>query len=362
MSVVKHGAQDYSRRDQLDSHMLRRALKRITEPTAAEEALFLEQQRAAVTLNSIGDAVLSTDLEGLVTYLNPVAERLTGWSRGEALGRPLEDVFQIIDATTRESVCNPLGQAIQLDRIVGLTPNCLLIRPDGIEVAIDDSASPIHDRNGQIIGAVIVFRDVSEARAMAQQAIHLSQHDFLTDLPNRPLLNDRLTQAIALARRRGHFLALLFLDLDRFKHVNDSLGHAIGDLLLQSVARRLVTCVRSSDTVSRQGGDEFVILLPEIERADDAAATAQKIIAAVAEPHDVANHRMHVTVAIGISIYPDDGRNAETLLKGADTAMYHAKAIGRNAYQFFEQAMDARTVGRRTTDTLSGAAETSPAG
>ena len=162
---------------------------------------------------------------------------------------------------------------MQLDRIVGLTPNCLLVRRDGLETAIEDSASPIHDRAGQVIGAVIVFKDVSEARAMSLQAVYLAQHDFLTDLPNRMLLNDRLTQAIALARRHGHRLAVLFLDLDRFKHVNDSLGHVIGDTLLQSVARRLVTCVRSSDTVSRQGGDEFVVLLSEIEHADDAAAT-----------------------------------------------------------------------------------------
>ncbi len=237
--------------------------------------------------------------------------------------------------------------AIQLDRIVGLTPNCLLIRRDGLETAIEDSASPIHDRGGQVIGAVIVFKDVSEARAMSLQAVYLAQHDFLTDLPNRMLLNDRLTQAIALARRHGHRLAVLFLDLDRFKHVNDSLGHVIGDALLQSVARRLVTCVRSSDTVSRQGGDEFVVLLSEIEHADDAAASAQKIIAALVAPHDVAHHQLHVTVTIGISIYPDDGPDAETLIKCADTAMYHAKESGRNNYQFFEPDMNARAVERQ---------------
>ena len=226
-------------RDHLDSYTLPRALERIIERKAADEALFFEQQRAEVTLNSIGDAVLSTDVQGNVTYLNPVAERMTGWPRQEALGRPLAEVFQIIDATTREPARNPMDQAIQLDRIVGLTPNCLLVRRDGLETPIEDSASPIHDRGGQVIGAVIVFKDVSEARAMSLQAVHLAQHDFLTDLPNRMLLNDRLTQAIALARRHGHRLAVLFLDLDRFKHVNDSLGHVIGDTLLQSVARRL---------------------------------------------------------------------------------------------------------------------------
>jgi PAS domain S-box-containing protein len=187
MQAVERGAQDYLQRDRLDSYTLPRVLKRIIERQAAEEALFFEQQRADVTLNSIGDVVLSTDIPGNVTYLNPVAERMTGWTRQEALGRPLAEVFQIIDATTREPARNPMDQAIQLDRIVGLTPNCLLIRRDGLEAAIEDSASPIHDRGGQMIGAVIVFKDVSKARAMSLQAVYLAQHDFLTDLPNRML-------------------------------------------------------------------------------------------------------------------------------------------------------------------------------
>ena len=201
-----------------------------------------------------------------------------------------------------------------------------------------------------MIGAVIVFKDVSKARAMSLQAVYLAQHDFLTDLPNRMLLNDRLTQAIALAQRHGQRLAVLFLDLDRFKHVNDSLGHAIGDTLLQSVARRLVTCVRRSDTVSRQGGDEFVVLLSEIDHTDDAAVSAQKIGAALVAPHEVAHQQLHITATIGISIYPDDGPDAETLIKCADTAMYHAKEGGRNNYQFFEREMNARAVERQSIE------------
>lgn len=344
---VKRGAQDYLQKTHLDSYSLPRALRHVIERKAAEEALFLEQQRAEVTLNSIGDAVLSTDIPGNVTYLNPVAERMTGWPRQEALGLPLTEVFQIIDGATREPARNPMEMAVQLDNTVGLTPNCLLVRRDGFETAIEDSASPIHDRGGQVIGAVIVFHDVSAARALSLRATHLAQHDFLTDLPNRMLVNDRLTQAIALARRHSHRLAVLFLDLDRFKHVNDSLGHVVGDTLLQSVARRLVTCVRSSDTVSRQGGDEFVVLLTEIDHADDVATRAQRIIAALVAPHDVAHHQLHVTVTIGISIYPDDGPDAETLIKCADTAMYHAKESGRNNYQFFKRDMNARAVERQ---------------
>ena len=176
---------------------------------------------------------------------------------------------------------------------------------------------------------------------------HLGQHDYLTDLPNRMLLNDRITQAIAQARRNTHQIAVLFVDLDRFKRVNDSLGHAIGDRLLQSVALRLSTCVRSSDTVSRQGGDEFVVLLSKIQRGDDAVIVARKIVAALsAAPHDIAPHQLHLSATIGISIYPDDGTDAETLIRCADIAMYHAKESGPNSYHFFAAEMDARVAER----------------
>ena len=156
--------------------------------------------------------------------------------------------------------------AVGQDRTVHLPSNCILVRRDGFEIPIEDSVAPIHDREGQATGAVIVFRDVSAARAMALQMTHSAEHDFLTGLPNRMLLNDRISQAIALAPRHMKKVAVLFLDLDGFKHINDSLGHPIGDKLLQSIAKRLVDCVRGSDTVSRQGGDEFVVLLSEVEQ------------------------------------------------------------------------------------------------
>jgi len=167
---------------------------------------------------------------------------------------------------------------------------------------------------------------------------HQAQHDFLTSLPNRLLLTDRLTQAIALSRRHGKKVFLLFLDLDLFKRVNDSLGHVTGDKLLQSVAQRLTACVRTSDTVCRLGGDEFVVLLSEIEHVDAAAICAEKLLAAVAVPHLIGGNEVHVTLSIGINVCPDDGWDAEAMLKNADTAMYHAKKMGRNNYQFFTQS------------------------
>ncbi len=313
---------------------------------AAEEALFEEKERAQVTLNSIGDAVLTTDLSGNVTYMNLVAEAMTGWSREDAQGRPLAEVFRIIDGTTRNTAPNPAQLAIGENRTVGLAKDCVLIRRDGLESSIEDSAAPIHNRNGLVIGAVIVFHDVSQSRAMALKMAHLAQHDFLTGLPNRVLLTERLSQAIGLANRHRKQVGLLFLDLDYFKHINDSLGHAIGDQLLQSVSDRLAACIRATDTVCRQGGDEFVILLAELEQPQDAAHVAETLLATFAAPHQIGGHELHVTLSIGISIYPDDGVSVDAIMRNADTAMFHAKASGRNKYQFFKADMNIRAVRR----------------
>jgi diguanylate cyclase (GGDEF)-like protein len=176
----------------------------------------------------------------------------------------------------------------------------------------------------------------------------MAQHDALTDLSNRSVLKDRLTQSIALAHRHGQQLAVLFLDLDFFKHINDSLGHEVGDRLLRCVAQRLLACVRSSDTVSRLGGDEFVILLSEVTNAQDAAVCAEKILLALSAPYHIDEHNLQLTASIGVSAYPNDGTDAETLMKHADFAMYHAKGTGRNNYQFFEPAMTARARKQQT--------------
>jgi diguanylate cyclase (GGDEF)-like protein/PAS domain S-box-containing protein len=348
--ALQEGAQDYLIKGQIGTRGLLRALRYAIERKSMEEALFVEKERAQVTLNSIGDAVVCTDITGNITFLNIVAERMTGWSRQNAAGRPMADVFRILDATSRESTPNPMERAVDLDKTVHLPANCILIRRDGLEVPIEDSVAPIHDRQGHATGAVIVFRDVSAARAMALQMTHSAQHDFLTGLPNRMLLSDRVSQAITMAPRHMKKVAVLFLDLDGFKHVNDSLGHPFGDKLLQSIAKRLVDCVRASDTVSRQGGDEFVVLLSEMEQSEDAAITARRMLQAVAEAHPIDQHDLHITTSIGVSVYPDDGTDAETLIKNADTAMYQAKENGRQSYQFFKPAMNVRAVERQSIE------------
>jgi diguanylate cyclase (GGDEF)-like protein/PAS domain S-box-containing protein len=348
--AIQNGAQDYLFKDHLDPFMLPKVLGSVIERAANSEALFEQKERAQITLNSIGDAVISTDASDHVTYLNAVAEGLTGWAIDEACGRTLEEVLRIVDATTREAVQNPLSRAIRENKTVALAPNSILVRRDGTEAAIEDSTAPIHDRRGEVTGAVMVFHDVSVARAMTLKMSYLAQHDSLTDLPNRVLLYDRLREAIALSSRYGRKLAVLFLDLDRFKHINDSLGHIVGDRLLQSVGHRLFTCVRSSDTVSRLGGDEFVALLWEVKHAQDAAITAEKILTALREPHQIDGHELHVTGSIGIVTYPDDGTDAETLMKKADFAMYHAKDVGRDNYQFFKPAMNIRAMERQALE------------
>jgi diguanylate cyclase (GGDEF)-like protein/PAS domain S-box-containing protein len=348
--AVSRGAKDYLVEAHLDTYSLQRALRNAVERSSIEDALYAEKERAVVTLNSIGDAVLCTNISGRITYLNAVAEEMTGWPLIEAIGKPLAEVFRIIDEATRQTARDPMQMAVEQNKTVGLTANCVLIRRDGFESAIEDSAAPIHDRSGRVIGAVIVFHDVSAARAMALEMTHTAHHDVVTGLPNRLLLNDRITQSISLALRQNRPIAVLFIDLDHFKNINDSLGHAAGDELLRSVSKRLMSCGRASDTVSRQGGDEFAILLPEITHAQDAATCAAKIILALNAPHFIGTRTLHIGASIGISLYPKDGEDAETLIKNADTAMYHAKEHGRGNFQFFEADMNLKAVQRQSIE------------
>jgi diguanylate cyclase (GGDEF)-like protein/PAS domain S-box-containing protein len=344
---VQKGAQGYLLKGFFANSLLPQTLRNIIQRKSVEESLYKERARAEIALNSISDAVICTDIRGNIDYLNDSAERLTGWSKSEANERPINDVFKIINGVTRVTDLNTVELVLQSNEPSGLPENTVLIRKDGSEANIEDSASPIHDWDGRLTGVVIVFHDVSLTQALSTKMAHLAQHDFLTNLPNRILLNDRIVQSISLAKRNDAQVALLFLDLDNFKHINDSLGHATGDKLLQSVAHRLTCCVRGSDTVSRQGGDEFVILLTSGKYREDAASVAQKILAELALPHSISDSELYVTTSIGISVFPEDGMNSEALIKNADTAMYFAKDSGRNNFQFFRSEMNVRAVERQ---------------
>ena len=346
--AVHLGAYDYLINEQADGYRLRRTVRTMIDRHALE-AVRVENELATTTLNLIGEGILRTDADGNVTYLNRFAEKVTGWSRAEARGRPFADVLRLIDNISGASLDDALAIALQADKTAsGMTSsiNCTLVRRDGEEFGIESRVAIIHDPDGNAVGAVVAFRDVSAARVASLEMSRVAQHDVLTNLPNRALFNDRLSQAISLAERQSKQLAVLFVDLDQFKRINDSLGHSVGDRLLRSVARRLVACVRRTDTVSRLGGDEFLILLSQIEHSEDAAITARKILRAVAAPHVIDSKSLDVNVSIGGSTYPADAQNAETLVSYADVAMYEAKQQGRNSYQFFRTDMRARMATR----------------
>lgn len=320
------------------------------ERLTSEQVIWEEKERAQVTLESIGDAVITTDELGNIEYLNPVAEDITGWTSDEAKGLPLPQIFRIFNEFTGEIAENPVDRCLREDQIVGLANHTQLLNRNGHKFPIEDSASPIKNREGKIIGAILVFHDVSEKRILLDQMTYQAFHDPLTGLPNRSLFKDRLNLALAQARRNNDMLAVLFLDLDRFKLVNDMLGHAVGDKLLKDVARRLSGCVRQSDTIARLGGDEFTILLPQPKDAGDVVKFARKILNTFQKPWIHGGQEFHITTSVGIAIYPNDGKNGETLLKHADTAMYRAKDEGSNNYQLYTPTMNAKVVERLTLE------------
>ena len=304
----------------------------------AEAELFVEKERAQVTLDSIGDAVIRTDLGGNVTFLNRAGATLTGWPENDAVGQPISDVVNIRDFTTGEPVAGRMQMAMREGSEAHLPDRPVLVRRDGVEIPIETTIAPIHDSESNIFGSVMVFRDVTAAREIAQQLHHSAHHDLLTGLPNRMLLNDRIGQSLAAGLRHGNGVAVLFLDLDGFKLINDTRGHAVGDRLLQSVSKRLRKCIRDADTVSRIGGDEFVVLLSDVAGPKDAAVSAERILDSLTFPHLIDGVALHVTASIGISLCPGDASNADTLIANADAAMYEAKASGRKRYLFYPQA------------------------
>jgi diguanylate cyclase (GGDEF)-like protein/PAS domain S-box-containing protein len=350
--AVQRGAQNYVVKNQAVGYRLRGVVRTMIDRRAAEavvKALVLQNEVAKFTLDAIEEAVLRTDINGEVTYLNRTAERLTGWCQVEALGHPITEVLRITDGGSISMIGDDLEISKGEDRTAIPTNNTtsILVRRDGVELGIENKVTPTHDHDGVVTGSVFAFHDVSAARARSLEMSRLAQHDSLTGLPNRVLFNDRLTQAISLAMRQNKQLAVMFVDLDQFKKINDSLGHGVGDKLLQSVAGRLVNCVRRTDTVSRLGGDEFVILLSQVEREEDAAISARKILRALATSHTIENKDLDISVSIGVSTYPSDGPDAENLMNKADTAMYEAKKRGRNNYQFFRREMQLRLADRQ---------------
>jgi diguanylate cyclase (GGDEF)-like protein/PAS domain S-box-containing protein len=323
------------------------AIRDISVRKAAEEHLAQMEARYRGLLEAAPDAMVVVDQGGEIVLLNVQAEKQFGYRRDELIGQKVKNIIPkgfaerlVADAlrSAEDALAQQIGTGIELNGR----------RKDGSEFPIEIMLSPLEGAEGVLVTAAI--RDITTRKKAEALMIHSSEHDFLTGLPNRMLLSDRVNQAIRLAIRHKKKVAVLFLDLDGFKHINDSLGHPTGDKLLQSVGKRLVDCVRGSDTVSRQGGDEFVVLLSEEDDSEDVSVTAKRMLRAVAEAHFVDQHDLHVTCSVGVSLYPDDGLNAETLIKNADTAMYQAKENGRQTYQYFKPAMNVRAVERQSLE------------
>ncbi len=306
----------------------------------ARQEVWEAKERAEVTLASIGDAVITTDVLGRVMGINPVAESLLGYRLSEAEGRDLEEIFPILNEQTRAPVPNPVRRVLQEGRVVGLANHTVLVSRDGRVYAIEDSAAPIRYLNGEILGVILVFRDVTEKRRLMTDLAHQATHDVLTGLPNRTLFMDRMDQFRSQSRRHERLLAVGILDLDGFKQVNDRLGHDYGDRLLQEMARRMLDTLRSEDTVSRMGGDEFGILLSDVTELEQIEGISQRLLEALRLPVTIMENTAIISGSLGWTVYPADEGNPQTLLRHADLALYAAKDGGRNRYTFFAGSMD----------------------
>ena len=312
----------------------------------AEQALRDSNQFATEIIENAGEGIVVYDRNFRYLVWNRFMEELTGKKATEVLGRFAPDVFphlreQPVDDMLRRAM---RGEAVS-------SPDVHYYLPDAERRGwVSAVYRPHYDARGNVAGVIGLVRDITERKAAEQQIEYQAYHDALTGLANRRLFQEHLTLALALAQRRSRLVAVLFLDLDHFKLVNDSLGHSVGDALLKQVASRLKSSVREGDTVARVGGDEFTIVLQELAHREDAALVAQKVLRCIAQPVEVSGHRLYVTTSIGITLFPDDGEDAETLLKNADNAMYRAKAEGRNTYQMSTQEMNRSTQQRMTLE------------
>ncbi len=309
----------------------------ITERKRAEQAIFAEKDRAQVTLQSIGDAVITTDAAACIDYLNPVAERLTGWTLEEARGRAIGDVLQLIDESTRKAVTYTLDRVLTAGENSLPSDHNLLVTRRGEELAIQDTASPIRNREGAAIGAVIVFGDVTKERRLKRALSYQASHDALTGLINRREFDSRLETAVTAAQRGENEFVLLYVDLDQFKVVNDTCGHSAGDRLLRDITSLLQTRVRASDTIARLGGDEFGILLERcsLEQAERVADSIRQAI------HNYrflwGANSLSVGASIGVVRIGRETTSSASVLSAADIACYAAKDSGRNRVQVYER-------------------------
>ena len=313
----------------------------ITERKRTEEALRTSEQRLQALLNSIPDMAWLKDRQGRFIMVNEPFARSSGKPFAELIGRTDFDAWPAGMAARYQAD----DEEVMRQRATKRVEEPLAVK-DGPERWIETIKTCIVNEQSEVVGTAGIARDITERRRMEEEIRHMAQHDALTGLPNRRLFIDILNLEMAQARRHSSKLAVLFLDLDRFKEVNDTLGHEAGDRLLKLVADRLRRAIRESDTVARIGGDEFNLVLSDIGRAEDVSEIAKKIVDSVAKPVVIAGHDLHVTSSIGISVYPDDGLKVDSLLRYADIAMYHAKESGRNTFRFYNSSINVLSLER----------------
>ena len=324
-------------RIRIKNHLRLRAQDR--QLNEAYQALQKEKEHLHITLQSIGDGVIATDSNQRVTFLNPVAQRLSGWSGNSAIGQCISNVMTLRDATSNTPLINPVAVALSENRTVAMALNAKIVSQQGREYRVEDSAAPIRDVAGSIIGAALVFQDVTESVAMATQMSHMTNHDQLTGLPNRLLLHDRLLQALPRNTRDGTKLAVLLIDIDNFKYLNDTLGHQTGDKVIFQLSQRLEELCDAHTSLSRIGGDEFVLMSSDISTANHIDMVASQVLRLSSAPVTINDEEYKLSVSIGISVFPDDACNEKELVRHADTAMYRAKTLGRDRYCYFSDEL-----------------------
>ncbi|MEE9204784.1 MAG: diguanylate cyclase, partial [Nitrospirales bacterium] len=342
VKALREGAEDCLVKGRLDSNLLVRAIRYAIERKRADESLRAAKEYAENLINSSLDMIISVDVNRNIVEFNRAAEQVFGYSKAEVLGKSIDLLY----ADPSEG-----GQLHKNTHDGGFTGEVTNKRKNGEIFYSYVSASVMHDATGRVVGVMGISRDITERKRAEEIIVHQAYHDVLTNLANRRLFVDRLTEALVRVPWHKRLVAVLFLDLDHFKSINDALGHSLGDLLLKAVAERLTACVREGDTVARLGGDEFAISLADVARASDIPRVAQKIIDALSEPYLLEGRQLFITTSIGISIFPDDAQDPETLLKHADIAMYRAKKHGRNNYQHYSPDMDAHAFERLAVET-----------
>ncbi|HEX5764108.1 MAG TPA: EAL domain-containing protein, partial [Woeseiaceae bacterium] len=308
----------------------------ITERKIAETRVFEEKERAQVTLQSIGDGVITTDAEGRVDYINPVAQELAGLEIRNARGKPIDKIMTIVNEHTRATVENPVLRCLKEGRVIALADHSVLINQQGVEIAIQDSAAPIRDRIGNIIGAVMVFHDVSKETRLFRQLSYQASHDALTGLINRREFENRLVAALDKAYGQGASHALLYFDLDQFKVVNDTFGHTAGDELLRQISELVQSNIRSTDVLARLGGDEFGILLERC--TEERAIEVSEAIRSAVEAFRFTWQEAYTSVrcSIGIVMVNKDTQSVASIMSSADVACYSAKDMGRNQVHLYQ--------------------------